>query len=1034
MSKHRYPENAPCARRASARTFGWLLALATTGALAGAQPAAQPVAPAAFGDLAWRAIGPAAMGGRVADVAGVAGHPTMIFVAAASGGLFKSTNAGTTFQPIFEDQPVLSIGAIAVDPSNPNVIYVGTGEGNPRNTASFGNGVYKTTDGGKSWTHLGLEGTERIARIRLHPTDPAVVYVAALGHEWAADPDRGVFRSVDGGRTWKKLLYVNDTTGAADVAIDPADPRIVYAGMYDFLRRAWHLRSGGPGSGLYRSSDGGETWQNLSAGAPQNGLPEGVVGRIGVDVAQSDPDVVYAMIEAKAGKLWRSADRGRTWRMASDRSDLISRGFYFSDVRVDPANANRVYAISGGLLVSDDAGATWKRIAQGTHGDYQAMWIDPKNTRRLIIGNDGGAYVSHDQGETFEFLDTLPLAQAYHVQVDMRDPYHVCGGLQDNGVWCGPNEKWNLVGTENRDWSRVHFGDGFYAEIDPRDWRTIYTNAHAGNIVLVNGETGEKRWIQPYPVSLTGSAAGDHPYRFNWNSAIHMSPHDPNVVYFGSNVLFRTADRGDSWEAISPDLTTNDPEKQKPSGGPIAFDNTSAEYHCTIIAISESPVQKDVIWVGTDDGHVQVTRDGGRTWTNVIKNIPGVPPNSWVPHVDASNHAAGTAYVVFDRHRDNDFRPYAYRTDDFGSTWTNITANLPPIGYAHVIKDDPRSANLLYAGTELGIFASFDRGGNWANLRLKLPPVAVTDLVVHPRDNDLVIATHGRGFFVLDDVAPLQELSHAIAEGVFLFPPPTATRVEAWDDYRYSGGQRVFSGQNAPRGALISYYIGHDAAHDVSVVILDGSRRPIRQLKPQARPGVNRIVWDLREAPVASPAGAEREGGEESRRPIRAPKVLPGMYTVRLTAGGREFTRPLEVRIDPRITVSAADLTAQHDAVRQLVEMASRGARALERIIAVEKRLRAGSTTGSDTARAAAEKKLAQLAQLKGRLKADPGGYKSPAQLLEKIATLLSAIDSATGRPTAAEQEWIGRFRVELDEALSRIEPLLAGESTGPAR
>jgi photosystem II stability/assembly factor-like uncharacterized protein len=975
-----------------------------------------------FGDLGWRSIGPATMGGRITDIAGVPGNPALFYVASASGGLFKTTNGGTTFAPIFENQPVLSIGAIALAPADPDVIYVGTGEGNVRNTASFGNGVYKSADGGKSWAWLGLGDTERFSRIRVHPKNPDVVYAAALGHEWGPNEERGLFVSRDGGRNWDKVLYVNETTGASDVILDPADPDIIYVGMYDYMRNAWVFRSGGPGSGLYRSKDGGKTWDELTAKAPDNGLPAGLLGRIGVGVAPSDPNVVYALIESEApGELWRSDDRGLTWRMVSDNRDITYRPFYFSDLRVDTGDANRVYAVSGGLMVSDDGGENWERLGEGVHGDYQAMWIDPLNPNRVIVGSDGGAYLSFDRTETFRFLDNVVYSQVYHVQVDMRDPYYVCGGLQDNGVWCGPSNLWNTSGILNRDWYRIHGGDGYYAEIDPTDWTRIFANAHYGNIIRFDAKTGGQQSIQPYPVSLRGSAAGDHPYRFNWNSVIHMSPHDPQVVYFGGNVLFKTTDDGHSWTEISPDLTTNDSEKQQPSGGPITWDNTSAEYHCTIISVSESPVQAGVIWVGTDDGNVQVTRDGGKTWKNVVENIPDVPANMWVPTVDASNHEPATAYVVFDRHRDNDFSPRVFRTDDYGESWTDITSNLPDPGYPHVIRDDPKSPNLLYLGTELGIFASFDRGGRWVSLRQGLPPIAVRDLVVHPRDNDLIIGTHGRGFMVMDDVTPLQQLAEAVEKGMYLFDPPPATRVESWDDYT-GVAQGNFVGDDAPIGTMISYYLSSDFTEGVSLEILDESGTPVRTLKTENATGINRLLWDMRSQP---PGEAEEEEAGARRRRIGAPKVLPATYTVRLAAGGQQMTKTLALRLDPRLDIPREDLVAQHEATKRLIEMSLEGQEALERIENLRDETMSRMEKAPADLKAEGQSVCDRLDEVRKRLTADPGGYRSPAQIVDKIASLLRSIDSSPKRPTVAQSEWIGKFEKELEGVLGELEKVV---------
>jgi len=962
------------------------------------------------------------MGGRTIALAGVPGDPSTLYAASASGGLFRTENGGTTWTPLFTHQRVLSIGAVALARTDPEVIYVGTGENNPRNTASFGDGVYRSTDGGRSWTHLGLENTERISRIQVRPDDPDVVYVAALGHEWGPNRQRGVFRSRDGGRTWEKVLYVDPNTGASDLRMDSRDPDILYAGMWDYRRKPWHLRSGGSGSGLYRSADGGDTWVELTARAPENGLPAGTLGRIGISIARSNPYVVYAMIESEArGELWRSDDRGATWHVVDDDPDINDRPFYFSDIRVDPGDPRRVYALSGGLFVSDDGGRSFRRIGRSIHGDHQSMWIDPTDPRRLVNGSDGGIFISDDRGEHFEFRNNLAISQAYHVDVDMRDPYYVCGGLQDNGVWCGPSRKLNDSGIRNRDWYRIHGGDGYYAVPDPRDWTTVYANAHYGNIVRVDAASGEKQWIQPYPVALRGSAASRHPYRFNWNSPVYMSPTDPDVVYFGSNVLFRTTDRGRSWKAISPDLTRDIPEEQRSSGGPITTDNTSAEYHNTIIAISQSPMDADVIWVGTDDGNLQVTRNGGESWSNVVDHVPDVPDETWIPAVDASDHETGTAYVVFDRHRQDDFTPRVYRTDDYGRTWTDISANLEAPNYPHVIKDDPRNPDVLYLGTELGGFVSFDRGKRWVSLRRSLPPVAWRDLTIHPRDNDLVIATHGRGYWILDDATPLQQLTEARDDGVHLFDPPRATRFEPHNDYIDTGDGK-FVGQNSPVGAPISYYLAPGRNRAVHVEILDDQDSVMRHLEATDEPGINRIVWDLREDPVGGARRTEESGG--FFRSVRAPRVVPGTYTVRLSADHETHSAPQEVRLDPRLNgVRPEDVRVQHDAVRRLATMAARARTAVRRIDDLRDSLTVRHQQTSDPALSSRIDSVdARLTHVRIRLATEPGGYRSPTKLQGQIETLLRAVDAFTGPPTEPQREWTKRF----DEQLTAVKEELA--------
>src|SRR5262245_54213903 len=625
------------------------------------------VAPQLLGGVQWRSIGPAMFGGRVADVAGVPGNPNLLFVAHSSGGLFKSANGGITFESIFNDGNTLSIGAIAVVPDNPDVIYVGTGEGAVRNSISFGDGIYKSTDGGKTWRHLGLKDSERFARIVVHPANQQIVIAAAMGHAFGQNEERGVFRSTDGGATWQRTLYVNVTTGASDVTFDPQDPQIVYAGMYDYLRQPWHFRSGGPGSGLYRSGDGGLTWTKLTDPALKNGLPGArLLGRSGVAVSRSNPTAVYALIEAQeGGALWRSHDRGKSWQMVSNDRRINNRPFYYTQVRVDPADENRVYTLSGSFNVSSDGGRTFGPSGGRMFGDHHALWIDPTNSSRLLCGTDGGFFISNDQGRNWDFVNNMPMAQAYHVGLDMAEPYNVLGGFQDHEIWRGPNEKWNEVGVREGDWKRLRYmADGQNTIPDPRDPNRIYYNGHFGDITFIDLRNAEERYIQPYAVGPSGEGADAELYRFNWNSPIHMSSSNPDVVYYGGNVLFRTTDRGTTWKAISPDLTTNDKAKQKPSGGPITLDNTRAETHCTILAIAESPRDPRVIWAGTDDGNLQVTRDGGATWTNVAPNIAGAPRFSWFSSISASQTDAGAAYVTVDQHRLNDFAPHVFATTD----------------------------------------------------------------------------------------------------------------------------------------------------------------------------------------------------------------------------------------------------------------------------------------------------------------------------------------------------------------------------------
>lgn len=993
--------------------------------------------------LSWRSIGPAMFGGRVADVAGVPGNRNILYVGAASSGLFRSANGGNTFEPVFEDGNTLSIGAIAVHPHDPDVVYVGTGEGAVRNSISIGDGIYKTEDGGKTWRHLGLTDTQRFARIVVDPSRPETVFAAAMGHAWGPNRERGIFRSRDGGETWEQVLYVNETTGASDVAIDPVDPSIVYAGMYDYLRRPWHFRSGGPGGGLYRSSDGGTTWTRLTDPALRNGLPgAGLIGRVGVSIHAADPNVVYALIESQEdGQLWRSDDRGATWRMVNAQRGINNRPFYYTQVRADPVDPDRVYTLAGSFNVSTDGGHTFGRPGGSMFGDHHALWIDPLDPARLLSGTDGGFWISNDYGRHWDFFNNMPMGQAYHLGVDMAEPYNVLGGFQDHEIWRGPNEKWNRVGVREGDWLRLRYmADGMYTIPDPRDPDIVYYDGHFGDITRIDVPSPEERYIQPYPPGPAGGGAELEEYRFNWNSPIHMSPTNPDVLYYGGNVLFKTTDRGETWEVISPDLTTDDPEKQRLSGGAITPDNTRAEFHCTILAIAESPLDPNVIWVGTDDGNVQITRDGGRTWTNVAPNIRGAPAFSWVPAIHASGVGAGTAYVAIDQHRMDDLASYAFVTHDYGATWERISDGLE--GYVHVVMEDPREPSLLYAGTELGIFASFDRGASWTDLRLGLPPLAVRDMKVHPRDNDLVIATHARGFYVLDDVTPLQRLAGANAspEGVgslgsvALFEPMPAVRYTPASDVS-TLGDRVWVAPNQPYGALLSYFLapGTEAGDGARIQIFAEDGRLVRSVTGPAEVGINRTVWNLGEDSSCGP----EPGDPRARRGPGPPgmgrrggtwvRAIPGEYRVRLTVGDETVEQPLLIRMEPRVSASDADMREWHVWAAKIERTQCTILRAAARARPLDERLEALETTGTDaeirsSARTAREALRPVLLGLVGDVR-DPGHV----NLAGRINWLTIQVGNYSGPPTAAQREWIDRYSGEADDYAARLEEVLAG-------
>ena len=1000
-----------------------------------AAPAArQPRATApALGGLSWRLVGPAMFAGRVADVAGVPGRPDILYAAAASSGLYKSTNGGTTFEPIFERGNTLSIGAIAVQPDNPDVVYVGTGEGAVRNSISFGDGIYKTTDGGRTWTHLGLEKTERFARIVIDPANPQTVLAAALGHAFGPNQERGVFRSTDGGKTWQRTLFVNETTGASDIAIDPKDPRIVYAGMYDYLRQPWFFRSGGPGSGLFKSSDGGVTWKKLTDPALRNGLPGArLIGRIGVSIHANNPQVVYALIEAQEeGVLWRSDDRGEKWRIVSRERRINNRPFYYTQVRADPVDPDRVYTMSGSFNVSTDGGRTFGGSGGRMFGDHHALWIDPTNPKRLISGTDGGFFISNDYGRNWDFVNNMPMAQPYHVGIDMAEPYNILGGFQDHEIWRGPNEKWNQVGVREGDWVRLRYmADGMYTIADPRDPNLIYFNGHFGDITRIDMRTREERYIQPYPPGPAGGGANLEKYRFNWNSPVHMSASNPDVIYYGGNVLFKTTERGETWTVISPDLTTNDPEKQKSSGGPISTDNTRAEFHCTIISIADSPKDPRVIWAGTDDGNLQLTRDGGQSWTNVAPNITGAPRFSWISSVGASAVDPATAYVTIDQHRLDDFASYVFATSDYGRTWRRITTGLR--GYAHVVLEDPKEPNLLYAGTELGIFASFDRGATWSDLRLGLPPLAVVDLKVHPRDNDLVIATHARGFYVLDDVTPLQKMASSEFKGTLaLFPPMPSVRYTPASDTSVLGN-RVWVSANQPYGVLLSYYLPEAATSGVQFTVTDGGGRTVQTVRGPSNAGVNRAVWNLSErsacaamsTEATAPAGRGRGGrGGGGGTWVRA---IPGTYTVTMNALGQNVSQAATVRMDPRITVSADEMRDWHREATTIERTDCRLDRAVAELAAIDQELTTLEGKADPQVKdrvAAARRELRPIVlALRGDSR-DPGHVNLPGRL----NWLTIQVGNYSGRPTRAQSELIAHYAQQTDTVIASLEAMKKG-------
>jgi len=881
----------------------WIITAMLLGGLAAAQSADRQV----LNSLEWRSIGPAAMGGRISGIEGVPGNPRVVYAATGSGGLFRTANAGTTWQAIFERPGRISIGDVAIDPANPDHVWVGTGEANLRNSVSIGGGVYYSPDGGKSWQQRGLEATMTISRILLDPHDARRVFVAAVGHPFGPNPDRGLFLTPDAGQRWEKVLYIDETHGASDVDLDPSNPNVVFAGMWRFDRKPWRYDSGDTSGGLFKSSDGGKTWKKVTRGLPQ------LMGRIGVKIAPSNPKVVYVIAETPNGTLFRSRDGGESFETVSSDTSLVSRGYYYCDLRVDPKDENRIYVLQNALMVSSDGGKTFARMGGSVHGDLQSLWIDPADPSRMWQGSDGGLAFTWDAGLTWQHVASISLGQFYHVSADDRKPfYQVSGGTQDNGTWTGPSRTREPSGILNDDWRMVSPIVGFNVLSSPEDLDVMLTQQPGGTLLLTDLRTRDQQSVGPQVRNYSGAIASEMKYRFGWDAPLARSPFGKSTIYYAGNVIFQSSNLGRSWESISRDLTKGDPSKWNPSGGPIFTDNSSSETYGVITRLAESPAKRGLIWAGTDDGNVQVTADGGSEWTNVAPNISGIAPNSPVSSVEPSPHNAMVAYVAFDRHMFDDMQPYLFKTMDAGKTWKKITSGLPPYSFVWVVREDLKNPNLLYAGTETGMFASFDAGEHWSSFGLKnLPDVAVRDIFLQPNQNDILLATHGRGLWILDDATPVQQIAAATARPAYLFPIRPALRYSERAT-RSGGGETEFVAANPPYGAILNYYL-RLPADEVRIEVLDSSGQAIRTIRGPRAPGsagLHRIAWDLR----AEGAGAVGQGAN-------GPQVLPGTYTIQLTAAGAVEKQSVQVQLDPELKVGLDDLQKQWDALAKLSAM-----------------------------------------------------------------------------------------------------------------
>ncbi|HTO92539.1 MAG TPA: hypothetical protein VMJ70_15515 [Candidatus Sulfotelmatobacter sp.] len=1076
-----------------------LLALAPVAAWSakrGAAPASKPAAtkkePAAgagfdYGDplllrgLEWRCIGPY-RGGRVTAVSGVEGQRSVYYFGGTGGGVWKTVDGASSWRPISDGQlGTGSVGAIAVAPSDPNVIYAGMGEACIRGNMSAGDGVYKSTDAGRTWKNVGLADTRQIGQVRVDPRDPDRVYVAALGHAFGPNHDRGVYRSTDGGVTWKNVLFVNDSTGAVDLAMDPSNSRVLYASMWQVIRTPWSLESGGQGSGLYRSTDGGDSWKLLKG----TGLPGGVVGRIGVTISPADPNRVWAIVESDKGGVYRSDDGGRTWSRTNEERKLRQRAWYFSHIFADPKNADVVYVLNVGCFRSKDGGQTFAPI-RTPHGDNHDLWIDPQDPQRMIESNDGGANVSMDGGLSWSRLDNQPTAQFYHVVADDQFPYHLYGAQQDNST-VGIASRTRGFGIGASDWHDVGGCESGYIAAEPGNPDIVFSGCYDGYIGRYQQSTQEERDVSVYPDNPMGSGAEGMKYRFQWTFPIVASPNDPKTLYAAGNILFKSLNEGQSWQAISPDLTRNDPTKLGPSGGPITKDNSSVEYYCTIFAMAESPAEPGVLWTGSDDGLVHVSRDDGKNWSDVTPR--DLPAWSMISQIAPSPHDKGTAFVAANRYKLEDDRPFAYVTRDYGKTWKKISDGLPQHSFVRVVREDPVREGLLYCGTESGIYFSPDAGARWWPLRLNapgsaaayrsaasratartrpddaarvaeeeprgmLPVVPVTDLIV--KDNDLAVSTQGRSFWILDDIAPLRQMNDAVMREEFhLFAPSPGYLFGGGGGF--GGGGAV--GQNPPHGALIYYTLRDEPREkdEIALEILDESGAVLRKItnhaepdagastggedddeappappqpKIPARAGLNRFAWDFRIPDATRFKGIVLWDGS-----LRGPEVVPGRYQVRLTVGGKSQTQPLEVRKDPRFPTTVEDyqkkfdflrdirdkISAAHDAVVHIRDARDQIKSVVARAAPLDRDSSIANSARSLTTRLSAIED--SLYQTRNRSSEDPLNF--PIRLDNKLASLAGTVDGANAPPTDQAYDVQRDLYARTDAQLEKLKILL---------
>jgi len=1002
------------------------------------------VAQGPFDKLRFRNIGPAGMSGRIDDIAVLARNPDVFYVASATGGLWKTENGGITVTPVFDSAPAISIGAVAIPADDPNLVWVGTGEANNRQSSSWGDGVYRSTDGGASWKNMGLRESKQIARILIDPIDREVVYVAALGDLWRAGGDRGIYKTVDGGLTWTKVLDAGQDAGGTELVMDPSNHKVIYAATYQRRRASFGFNGGGPNSGIWKTTDAGRTWTRLS-----QGLPAGSLGRIGLDVFRANPNIVYARVEhEKEGGVYRSDDAGRSWRKMGSHN---GRPMYFGIIRVDPINELRIYLPETPLAVSDDGGKTFRYDgAERVHVDHHALWINPANSSHLIIGSDGGVAITKDKGKKWMWLPNLVVGQFYHVGYDMQMPFNVCGGLQDNQSWCGPSQNRDREGIGDPDWWTIPGGDGFVNVIDPTNARIIYTSSQEGYLSRMDKVTGEQKGIRPE------APASEKPYRWNWDTPFLISTHDPATLYIGGNRLFKSTDRGHSWKPISGDLTTGiDRDSFELMGAKLKdvkiARNDGVQDYATLFTVVESRLKAGLIYTGSDDGQVQVTRDGGTTWTNLTPRISGAPKWAYVSRVEPSKFAEGTVYVTFDGHRTGDYGSYLYASTDFGNSWKSIVGNLPRGEVARSITEDLKNADVLYLGTETGLYVTTDRGRSWVRVRANLPTVPIYEITLHPRDNAMILATHGRAIWVLDDLSPFQEFAKAQTGAAHVYAPaPVYQQSNAGFRYYGSQGDMQFLGPNPPRGVTIRYQLAAKA-DSARVVIKDNAGNLIREIKGDAikdalAAGMNAVTWDLQIEPIPAPKGAPAGGGGffgfggGGSRGTPGPVVLPGNFTATLVVGGKEVgSAPIVVRGDPEVTITDADRQRRFDLLKEGQKLQGQVAEASQAVRTANTQLGAIKKALADTAttpapiRATLDSLMKELDPLKKKFFIRDEGDDSDFDfalfrqvITFKLGGIVGSIGGATVPPSETDLAQWAEVKAEVPAVIDQVNALVS--------